>query len=365
MPDSFIPQVEPWVTPASRAAVSAYLDSGGWLTEFTETRSFEEEIGRYVGAPHAVVVTSGTVAIYLALLASGIGPGDRVLVPAYTMAGTYTAVAWCGAQPILVDVLPDHLCLDLKAVRNADGIKAMIYVPMNGRCGDMEEIVRFCNTNGILLIEDAAQAMGSRWKERYLGTYGEAGVYSFTPHKIISTGQGGVVVTANQALQAKARKLKDFHRKAPGVDVHDGVGFNFKFTDLQAALGRSQLGEMAERSRRKKALFAAYAARLENVPGMTMLATDLEACLPWFVDVILPSQRIRDSLSDELRRNGIGSRPFYSPLSTQPPFKDSALWPCPVAEDIAPRGLWLPSSLTLEQDQIGKICKVIRDFLQR
>lgn len=358
----FIPQVEPLVSPASRAAVSCYLESGGWLTEFKETRDFEQELAAYVNAPHAVIVTSGTVAIYLALLACGIGPADRVLVPAYTMAGTFTAVAWTGARPVLVDVRRDNLCLDLASIHDMDGIKAMVYVPMNGRCGDMDELVRFCDDHEIILVEDAAQAMGSSWNGRSLGTYGRAGIYSFTPHKIISTGQGGAVVTADDAIQSKVRKLKDFHREAPGVDSHDGIGFNFKFTDLQAALGRSQLSEMSDRSRRKRAIFERYFAALYGVPEVMMLSTNLDECLPWFVDVILPSRTIRDSLADALKKQGIGTRPFYSPLSVQAPFAHAACWSCPVAEDLAPRGLWLPSSLTLEDDQIDRVCAAIREF---
>ncbi|WP_300156518.1 DegT/DnrJ/EryC1/StrS family aminotransferase [Solidesulfovibrio sp.] len=359
----FLHQVAPVLTGTEAAALKEYLDSGGWLTEFRQTQLFETMLAEYVGVGHCTVVTSGTVALYCALLAAGVGPGDTVLVPNYTMIATPNAVAWTGATPALVDVEPDTLCLDLGAVAPDVKAAAMLYVPINGRCGDMDAVVRFCRERGMVLIEDACQALGSNWRGRRLGSFGQAGAYSFTPHKIITTGQGGAVATDDDAFAARLAKVKDFHRTAPATDEHDGLGFNFKFTDLQAVVGIEQLKDIAARVERKKAIYGWFREMLDPVAAVEMLPTNLEDTAPWFVDVLLPSARDRDALRGHLKARGIGSRPFYPPVNHQPMYAAAhGAGSLPVSEGLAVRGLWLPSSLDLTREQAGRVCLAIEEF---
>ncbi|KAF5038307.1 GDP-perosamine synthase [anaerobic digester metagenome] len=359
----FLHQVAPVLTGGEAAALKDYLDSGGWLTEFQKTRQFEAMLADYVGSQHCAVVTSGTVALYCALLAAGIGPGDAVLVPNYTMIATPNAVAWTGARPVLVDVDPDTLCLDLAAIPPDVTAAAMLYVSINGRCGDMEAVAGFCRQRGMVLIEDACQALGSQWRGRKLGTFGKAGVYSFTPHKIITTGQGGAVVTDDADLAANLAKVKDFHRTAPATDEHDGLGFNFKFTDLQAVVGIEQLKDIAARVTRKKAIFGWYRELLDPVAEVGFLPTDLKDTAPWFVDILLPSRDVRDALRGHLKSRGIGSRPFYPPVNHQPMYAAAQeAGSLPVSEGLAVRGLWLPSSLDLPLEQVERVCRAVREF---
>jgi perosamine synthetase len=362
----FIQQVVPYVTPEDKAAVAEYLDSGGWLTEFAKTRELEEMIADFTGARHCTVVTSGTVALYLCLLSAGIGPGDKVVVPNYTMIATPNAVKWTGAEPVLADVDPETLCLDMDKIPVDAYTRAVMYVSINGRSGDMQRLVDFCNRNEWILIEDACQALGSQWNGKYLGTFGRLGTFSFTPHKIITTGQGGCIITDDEGLHGQVRKLKDFHRIAPGVDVHDGIGFNFKFTDLQAALGVSQMKGIASRVARKKEIFELYVSGLREVEEIEFLPTDLNMTAPWFVDALLPSKEIRDNLAIYLKEKGIGSRPFYPPVNHQQMYSERhPMGSLPVSEGVACRGLWLPSSMALKKGEITYVSETIKQFFEQ
>lgn len=362
---SFLHQVAPVLTGREGPALQDYLASGGWLTEFRQTAHFADMIAQFVDAEHCVVVTSGTAALYLALLAAGLGPGDVVLVPNYTMIATPNAVRWTGATPLLVDVEPASMCLDLAALPPNHGAKAMLHVSVNGRCGDMGALTRYCREHGLALIEDACQSLGSAWEGKPLGTFGLAGVYSFTPHKIVTTGQGGAVVTSDEAFHARLAKLKDFHRTAPATDEHDGVGFNFKFTDLQAIVGIEQMKDIHRRVERKKEIFSWYAEMLDGVPGATFLPVHARFTTPWFVDLLLDSPAVRDRVRRRLKAEEIGSRPFYPPVNHQPMYQ--AAHPkgsLPVSESMAMRGLWLPSSLDLTREDALRVCRVVRKALE-
>ena len=212
----YINQIELLITENEVKAMTDYLQGDGWLTEFKKTEEFEQMIADFLGVKYAVVVTSGTAALYLSLLALGIGPGDSVIVPDYTMIATPNAVKWTGAEVILCDIDKENLCLDLDKVEATDNRnqsiskslwKTMIYVPINGRCGNMNEVIDFCNKYHMCLIEDACQAFGSKWNDKYLGTFGCMGVFSFTPHKIITTGQGGAIVTNSEKIYTRIKKL--------------------------------------------------------------------------------------------------------------------------------------------------------------
>lgn len=353
-----INQIEPLITQREVTAVVKYLQSGGWLTEFEETAKFERKIAQFLGVKHSVVVPNGTVALYLALLALGIGRGDKVIVPDYTMIATPNSVHWSGAEVALCDVEEDTLCLDLAKARVDESTKALMYVPINGRSGDMQEVMDFCRDHRIKLIEDACQAFGSKWNGQFLGTFGEIGVFSFTPHKLITTGQGGAIVTNNEEIDLQIRRLKDFHRIGPGIDVHTGMGFNFKFTDLQAVIGIQQLSTVKRRMQRKKDIFATYLRELKSTKRIGFLPTDLSQVVPWFVDVIVDEGR--EKLSSYLESRSIGSRPFYPPIHSQTPYRVKNQFE--VASSIPPKGLWLPSSLKLTKADIRKVTSEINRF---
>jgi perosamine synthetase len=357
----FIHQVEPFITKNEIKAITEYLNSGAWLTEFKKTLEFEQMISDFLGVKYAVVVTSGTVALYLALLALGIGPKDSVVVPDYTMIATPNSVKWVGAEVNLCDVERDTLCIDLNKVKLKKNTKAMMYVAINGRSGDMDEVVKFCKDNNLYLIEDACQAFGSKCNGKCLGTFGYVGVFSFTPHKIITTGQGGAIVTNNERIFNYVKKLKDFYRVKPGVDIHSDIGFNFKFTDLQAVIGIEQLKIIDYRVKQKKKLYQLYMNKLSEIKFIELLPINLDQTVPWFVDILLKNVS-RENFISYLKENGISSRQFYPPIHSQEPYSYSE-GAFDVVSEIAPKGIWLPSSINLSLNEIQYITEIIRKFV--
>jgi len=360
-----ISQYEPLLGPEVRQAVLEYLDSGGWLTEFRRTREWEEALARTVGAPYCVATSSGTTALALALMALGLGPGDEVIVPDFTMIGSANAVVLAGARPVLVDVDPRTLCLDLEAVERAltSRTRAVMVVSLNGRAPDMEALMGLCQARGLLLVEDACQALGSCYRGRPLGTFGVVGCFSFSMPKVVTTGQGGAVVTSDPDLYERMRRIKDFGRVQAGVDEHVMLGYNFKFTDLQAVVGLAQLRRLPERLARKRAIYRRYRENLADLPEVVFPPMDLEDACPWFVDILVPEGK-RDPLMAYLKEHGIGSRPFYPAIHTQAPYA-GVEGSFPGAEEVSRRGLWLPSSLTLTDGQIDRVCEAVHGFFRQ
>jgi perosamine synthetase len=358
-----IEQMEPWIEEEEKSAVMEYLKSGGWLTEFRRTRDFEGMVARYVGCKYCSVVTNGTIALTAALMASGIGKNDEVIVPDFTMIASANAVFLAGATPILVDVNRSNLCLDLNLIESVitDRTKAIVYVSFNGRCSNMYEVVDFANQHNLKLIEDAAQSLGSNYKHRHLGTFGSVGVFSFSYAKIITTGQGGALVTEDEELYKKSLMLKDFGRVKSGVDVSASIGYNFKFTDLQAVIGIEQMKKLDSRVKRKKEMYKHYQDLLGDIPQIEMLDTNLKETVPWFIDIQI--QKERDKLAAFLNKKGIGTRPFYPPIHIQPPYSHTK--GCfRVSEQVSQSGLWLPSSSFLSDKDIETICKEIREYFK-
>lgn len=357
----FINQIEPSYGNEEIKAVMDYLRSGGWLTEFKKTKEFERMLAKFTAAKYCSVVSNGTVTLFLALKALDVGPGDEVIVPDITMAATPNAVILAGAKPIFVDIEQNTLCLDVEKTARTitKKTKAVIHVSLNGRTGDLLKLKHFCRGKKINLIEDAAQSLGSFYRGRHLGTFGEIGSFSFSMPKIITTGQGGALITNNSKFYEKIKKLKDFGRSRGGIDFYETVGWNFKFTDLQAVIGIEQLKKIKKRMAKKKKTFKLYQKLLSNVKEVRFIKTDLNQTTPWFVDVLVPE---REALIIYLKENGIGSRPIYPALHSQPAYniKGSYL----NADKIAKEGLWLPSSVSLTKKEIEYICQKIRKFFE-
>lgn len=358
-----INQMEPWIGEEERRAVMEYLDSGGWLTEFRKTRELEELIADYVGSGYASVVNNGTISLVIALMALGIGNGDEVIVPDFTMIASANAIVLVGAKPVLVDIDPSNLCLDLEKAKAAitPWTKAMMYVSFNGRSHDMSKVVALASKYNLYLIEDAAQSLGSRYQGKHLGTFGEIGSFSFSFPKIITTGQGGALVTDNEALSRKISMIKDFGRAQSGVDYHEIIGLNSKFTDLQAVIGIEQMKKLDWRVQRKKQMYQLYYDLLRNMEQIRLIHTNLEDCCLWFIDIIVDGEGARDNLASFLSEECIGTRPFYPAIHTQPAysgvkgdFKNS--------EYISRRGLWLPSASFLSDQDIERVCVEIHRF---
>ena len=356
-----INQMEPWIGAEEKQAVIEYLDNGGWLTEFKKTREFEQIIGAYVQSKYVSVVNNGTTSLIVALMALGIGTGDEVLVPDYTMIASSNAIVLSGAKPVLVDIDPSNLCIDLVKAEKAitPKTKAIMYVSINGRSHDMNKVLSLAKKHNLYIVEDAAQSLGSTFNGKHLGTFGDVGSISFSAPKIITTGQGGALFTDNPDLFHKISLIRDFGRPKSGVDYHEVIGFNAKFTDLQAVIGIEQMKKLGWRVHRKKEIYKAYLDLLGDVGDIKFINTDLKETSPWFIDILVNSRR--DELVSFLNERGIGSRVFYPSIHTQPPY----LWvkgDFPNSDEVSKKGLWLPSSSFLKDEEILFICKSIKEF---
>lgn len=364
MPD-YIPQFAPWFDKSEALELGNYLQTGGYLTEFRITQQLEQLICGYTSSGHAIMTSSGTTALMTMLYACSIGPGDEVIVPNYTMVATPNAVRAVGATPVLVDVDVDTLSLDLEKARAAvtPRTKAIFVVLANGRepsCG-IDAFVEVCEELNLFLFEDAAQALGSFYKDgRAMGTVGTAGMISFSVPKIITTGQGGCVLTSDEAFASKVRGAKDFGRERGGVDIHPEFGLNFKFTDLQAAVGVAQMGKLEKRVSLKKSLHSAYHQALASIPEVLLFQQDLDRTTPWFIDVAVPN---RQKLMDYLAEKQIGSRPMYPPINSQPIYDVTGEFP--ISTWVGNHGLWLPSSSQLTPTELSRVTNAIASFYSK
>lgn len=358
----FICQMKPSFDSIEADALNNYMNSGGWVTEFEKTREFEKEIAKYTGAKYCSIMCNGTLSLTVALLACGVQAGDEVIVPDFTMVATANAAELIGAKAVFVDINIDDLCLDFEKAKAAVNkkTKAIMLVSINGRCPDkLEDFINFCKEKNIYLIEDAAQSLGSQYHGKQLGTFGDIGSFSFSAPKIITTGQGGALITDNEELYQQIVKIRDFGRCGGGNDHYLIKGWNMKFTDIQAVIGLCQMRKLPERVKRKKRMAELYYKLLGNIAGITLINTDFNDTTLWFMDVLCEN---RNELVQYLKARGIGTREVYPALHSEPAYGYEQTFPN--AEMVAKKGLWLPSFVELRDEEIEYICTNIKTFYE-
>jgi perosamine synthetase len=341
------------------------LDSN-YLNEGDFTERFECAIASLLGVKYVVAVTSGTAALSLALAGLGVGAGDEVIVPDLTFIATANAAAMIGAEPVLVDVNPRTLNIDPEAVTRAitKRTKAIVPVHVSGRGADMPAILALARQHGLAVVEDAAEAFVSRQQGRYLGTFGQAGCLSFSPNKTITTGQGGAILTDDERLCRRLRELKDQGRPVRGTggdDIHDSIGYNFKFTNLQAAVGLAQLGHLQTRLERMREIYLGYKRCLSGLPGFSLPGFDIAAGeSPQWTDCVVDN---RDELDRFLAARGAHCRRFWHPLHTQTPYRqpDDRF---PNSTQVGSHALWLPSAFTLSDEDVASVSDSILEFIR-
>ena len=361
----FIMQMRPWFDETEKEALVDLMDNETFLTEFKHTEKFENAIKSYTGAKNCILVNNGTISLTIAAYALGIGNNDDVIVPNYTMVATPNSVKFLGANPIFVDVERETLCIDLEDLKSkvTNKTKAIMLVSANGRYPlyDIKKLQKFCLERNIYIIEDSAQSLGSFYPDgTHIGLKGDIGSFSFSMPKIITTGQGGALITNNDDLAAKIRKIKDFGRSGGGNDVHDSIGFNFKFTEMQAVIGISQMKKLDFRVKRKKEIYKRYQENLHNVSSISFFNHDFSKTAPWFIDCIAED---RSNLQQHLKENNIGSRVMYPPINRQKAYSIEGNFP--ISYRIGDSGLWLPSMAQLSDGEIDYITDKIRDFYER
>ncbi|SME99339.1 perosamine synthetase [Tistlia consotensis] len=360
-----IPQVSPWLGEDESAAV-AQVVADGWITEGPASAAFSEALDRLIGAPFGVFAPNGTLALALALMALDIGPGDEVLVPDTTFVGSATAVVLAGARPVFVDVEPETFQLDVgRAAAALTGrTRAVMAVHLYGTACDMDALGAFAARHGLRVVEDAAQGIGVTWKGRHVGALGDLGCFSFFADKTITTGEGGYVACRDPALHERLRQLRNQGRSERGSFVHPAIGFNFRITDLQAAMGLVQLGKLPQILARKTALHARYRDALAGLPQIRVLGAAPGAGLVPFRCVLIAERAAE--LSAHLEAAGVQIRGFFPPLHRQPCFAEGreaqpdSRFPNAIAGHRD--GLCLPIFPTLAEAQVERIGALVRDF---
>ena len=360
--NDFIMQMRPFFGEEEKNALIEYMEEDGFITEFERTTIFENMIANFTGAKHCIAVNNGTISLTLSALALGLKAGDEVIVPNYTMIATPNSIQMFGAVPVFADVEAETLCLDIDKVEAAitPKTKAIILVSANGRYPNsgIDRLLALCSKYNLKLIEDAAQALGSYYPDRtHIGLKGHVGSFSFSAPKIISTGQGGAIVTNDDEIALKLRRLKDFGRDGGGTDIHSSIGYNFKFTELQAVIGIEQMKKLGERIERKKNIYRLYRKCLSGLKNLQIFHNNKKTTAPWFIDALVEN---RENLMIHLKSKGIGSRVMYPPINKQEAYKSGGKYP--ISDRVGTDGLWLPSMVQLTDDQIMYICKSIQEF---
>lgn len=363
---NFIPVNEPPLSIEAKRNVIECLDTG-WISSAGKfVDQFEREFSQYLGVKYGVAVSNGTAALHVALLSLGIGPGDEVIVPAFTMAATWLAVLYVGAKPVFVDSELDTYNIDPSLITQkiTKRTKAIIPVHIYGHPVDMDPILKIAKKHKLWIIEDAAEAHGAEYKGRKCGSMGHINCFSFYGNKIITTGEGGMIVTNDTKLAEKARKFKDLHHSAKRF-IHDGIGYNYRLTNLQAALGCGELKNIKKYIAKKIRMAGLYSQLLKNVPGITTPSTKPYAKNVFWMYAILVDEKkfglTRDELRVKLKEQGIDTRDFFYSPHTQPVLRPY-LRPSdkfPVTEHISRHGLYLPSGLALTDNQVRYVARAL------
>lgn len=361
-----IPVNVPLITEKSKELVAKAL-SEGWISSAGPyVEQFEQDFAKYLGVKHAISVNTGTAALHIALLTAGIGAGDEVIVPAFTMASSWMAVMYCGAKPIFVDVEPDIFTLDPTLIEAAitPKTKAIMSVHIYGHPADLDPIMAIAQKHHLLVIEDAAEAHGAKYKDKLVGGIADMGAFSFYANKIITTGEGGMVITNNDQFAMKARSLKDLAHSKTKRFIHDALGYNYRLTSLQAALGIGQLKHIDDFLATKRHMAARYKQGLSGIAGLTLPTLRHWATHVYWMYAILVNENKFGMSKDELRKallnSGVDTRDFFYPPCNQPLLSTSLHFP--VSERIALQGLYLPSGLAITDDQIKQVCETIRQL---
>ena len=375
-----IPVNQPLIDKREEELVLECLRSGWISSAGTFIEEFEQRWAAYCGKRYGIAVSNGTAALQLALACIGLKPGDEVILPTFTIISCALAVIYNGGVPVLVDADSRTWCMDVAQVKEKIGPKTRAIMPVHiyGHPVDMDPLLALAQQHGLTVIEDAAEAHGAEYLSqrnapnsawRRCGSFGDLSCFSFYANKLLSTGEGGMVVTDESALADKARSLRNLCFQPERRFYHEELGFNFRLTNLQAALGVAQLERMDEIVARKRWMGQTYSRLLEGVRGLDLPPEEPWAkSVYWMYGVVLSEKTAMDAtrFGQLLKERGIETRPFFLGLHEQPVFHAQGLYAGErylVSERLARRGLYLPSGLALTEEQINFVCAAVREVL--
>lgn len=369
--NKFIPIAKPDLSGNEKKYLIECVETSWVSSRGPFVKKLEKNFADYLKVKYVAAVSSGTSGLHLALLALGIGPGDEVIVPTLTFIATVNAVKYVGAKPVFIDSEEETWSLDVKKLKSVitPKTKAIIPVHLYGHPVDMDPLIKIAKKNKIFIVEDAAEAHGAEYKGKKVGTFGDIAVFSLFGNKVITSGEGGLVATNYKNIDLKVRLYRDqgltkadrekFHYR------HPVIGYNYGMSNLQAAVAVAQLERIDEFIRKKREIAKIYKEYLGNIEGITLSPEKSWAKnIFWMFSLVLTKEMrvTRDQLIQLLKRKGIETRPFFYPIHTLPPYNIKKTFP--IAEKIAARGLNLPSSVLLKENEIKYVCQTIKSFFK-
>lgn len=343
------------------AFLSTWISSAGkYVTQF------EESFSKYCGVHYGVATSNGTTALHLALTALGIGKGDEVIIPDITFAATINAVIYTGATPVIVDIEEESWCIAPNEIEKAvtENTKAIIPVHIYGQPCDMGRICEIAQKYHLYIIEDCAEAHGAEWGNKKVGSFGIISCFSFFGNKVITTGEGGMCITDSKELNEKMRILRDHGMSRERKYYHEVVGFNYRMTNLQAAIGTAQIERIEEILKWRTELEKQYQRALAAIPQVTMQKTGLadRKKIAWLVSILVDEGK-RDTILSKLKNNNIDARAFFVPLSEMEIYRKYA-GNCGISKKVSRMGINLPTTYEINEEKIKKIVSLISSILQ-
>jgi perosamine synthetase len=363
-----IPVSEPCLKGKELKYVSDCINTN-WISSIGKyVTRFEEMFAQFCGTSYALTTSSGTAALHLALLALDIGQGDEVIVPDFTFVASANAVLYCGAKPVFVDVDRSTWNIDPSKLeeRLTDRTKAIMAVHLYGHPCNMDVIMAIAKNHNLKVIEDAAEAHGAEYKSKRVGSIGDIGSFSFYGNKIITTGEGGMITTNNSKLVEKMRMLRDHAMSKTRRYWHDMLGYNYRLTNIQAAIGVAQMEQIDGFIEKKRQNAALYNSLLGDIKSITLPA-EADSCknVYWMYSVLIENDfgLSRDEVMDRLNEKGIDTRPFFYPLNQLPMYKNDGVYP--VSDELSRKGINLPSATTLTESDIRTVCEALINISKR
>lgn len=370
---SFVPVNEPQLDGNEKKYLQECIDTGWISSEGPFIKQFEEKFAARVGRKHAIAVTNGTAAIDAAVDALGIGPGDEVILPAFTIISCITQIVRSGATPVVVDSDPLTWNMDVTRIEAliTPRTRAIMAVHIYGLPVDMDPLLELAARYGLNIIEDAAEMHGQTYKGRPCGSFGDLSTFSFYPNKHITTGEGGMIATNDDTLAETCRSLRNLCFQPQKRFVHERLGWNLRMTNLQAALGLAQLERLDEFVAKKRAIGARYGELLKDIDGLILMPEKSAYAdnIYWVNGVVLKDDVPFDAeeAMKRLGAAGIGTRPFFWPMHEQPVLRRMGLFEgvsCPVAEKLARRGFYLPSGMALTDAQLMQVVDAVQGLMK-
>ena len=361
---NFIPISQPSITEMEINYVNNAIKSG-WVSSLGKyINEFEKKFAEFCNTKYALSTCNGTAALHLALIALGIKEGDEVIIPDLTFIATANAVKYTGAKVVTVDIEEDTLCIDPEKIKKSitSKTKAIIPVHLYGHPANMKEINKIAKKYNLYIIEDAAEAHGAEIDKQKVGSFGDIGIFSFYGNKIITSGEGGMITTNNKELYEKMKYLRDHAMSKEKRYWHTEIGYNYRMTNLQAALGLAQLNRIHELINKKIEIFEMYKYYLEDIPNIKLnFQKEGYKNVYWMVclEFLNYDEKKRDNLIKKLKEKGIDSRPFFYPISDMPMYEKAYT---PITHKVYQRGINLPSYFDLKDREIKYICNTIKEF---